>query len=95
MPTYEFACDPCTTIYRVRQGINDPHPVRCPKCAGSLRWVPSTPHLKLRNYTSPTQAKYDKLSESDEMKREKLLQQVYESIWMPSEVKHNPWDEHH
>ena len=26
--------------------------------------------------------------------REKELQRVFETIWMPAEIKHNPWEDH-
>jgi len=35
------------------------------------------------------------LSASDEIAKEKELQKVYETIWVPPEVKHSPWDEDH
>jgi len=43
----------------------------------------------------PTEAKYARLSESDEIAKEKELQKVYQTIWIPPEVKHSPWDDHH
>jgi hypothetical protein len=46
-------------------------------------------------HSSPTQAKYAKVSESDEIAKEKDLQKVYETIWIPPEVKHSPWDHDH
>ncbi|MGI9333570.1 MAG: hypothetical protein ACR2RL_10490 [Gammaproteobacteria bacterium] len=50
--------------------------------------------LNTKRFTSPTAAKYSKLSVSEEMAREKELQKVYETIWIPPEAKHSPWDEH-
>lgn len=93
MPTYEYVCDPCEIIYETMHGMNDPAPAMCPKCDGGLQRLISAPMLNTRNYTSPTQAKYAKLSESDELKKEKELQKVYETIWLPPEVKHDPWHE--
>ena len=95
MPTYEYACDPCLVIYRTRHGMNEQGPQACSKCQGPLRKVISAPNLNVRNYTSPTQARYANLSESDEIAKEKALQKVYETIWVPPEVKHSPWDEDH
>ena len=95
MPTYEYACDPCRVIYQTRHGINDPRPEKCPQCQGTLRKVLSAPSLNTQNHTSPTQAKYAKLSESDEIAKEKELQKVYRTIWIPPEVKHSPWDDDH
>lgn len=95
MPIYEYACDPCEILYQTKHGINDPRPEHCPKCKGALRKVLSAPSLNTRNHTSPTAAKYAKLSTSDEIAREKELQKVYKTIWVPPEVKHSPWDEDH
>lgn len=95
MPTYEYACDACCIAYQTSHAINDPRPERCPKCRGALRKVISAPGLNTRNHSSPTQAKYAKVSESEELAREKRLQKVYETVWMPPEVKHNPWDGDH
>ena len=92
MPFYEYACDACLIIYKTSHGINAPGPDKCPKCEGALRKVLSAPYLNTRNYSSPTEAKYANLSVSDEIAKEKELQKVYESIWIPPEVKHSPWD---
>lgn len=94
MPTYEYACDPCHTIYRTRHSINGPQPEACPTCHGALRKVISAPQLNIKRFTSPTEAKYSTLSESDEIKKEAELQKVYQTIWLPEEVKHSPWDRH-
>jgi len=94
MPTYEYACDPCLVIYQTRHSINGPRPQACPKCQGSLRKVISAPHLNIKGYSSPTEAKYANLSESDEIKKEQDLQKVYQTIWLPEDVKHSPWDRH-
>ena len=95
MPTYEYACDPCRVIYQARHGISDPRPAQCPKCNGALRKVLSAPGLNTRNHSSPTQAKYAKVSASEELAREKELQKVYETVWIPPEVKHDPWGRDH
>ncbi len=95
MPTYEYACDPCRTIYQTRHGMTESGPQRCPSCGGSLRKVVSAPSLNTGNHSSPTAAKYSRLSESDEVAREKDLQAVYQTIWIPPEVKHSPWDHDH
>ena len=95
MPIYEYACDPCLTIYETRHGINDARPDQCQKCAGALRKVLSAPSLNVRNYGGPTEAKYAKLSISDEIAKEQELQKVYQTVWIPPEVKHSPWDHDH
>lgn len=95
MPLYEYACDPCETIFKAMHGINAPRPETCPRCTGALRRVVSAPNLNLKRFTSPTEAKYANLSESDEVKIETQAQKVYNTIWMPEEVKHSPWDRDH
>jgi putative FmdB family regulatory protein len=94
MPVYEYECTPCRIIYQTRQGINDPPVTQCPTCGGEVQKLISAPNLNLKNYTSPTQAKYDKLSLSDEVKKEAILQKDYQTIWLPPPVKHNPWEGH-
>jgi len=83
MPTYEYACDPCRVIYQTRHGMNESGPAHCQNCKGNLRKVISAPSLNTKNHSSPTQAKYSKLSESDEIAKEKDLQKVYQTIWIP------------
>jgi len=95
VPFYEYACDPCLTIFKTQHKISEPGPSECPKCHGPLRKVISAPSLNTRRFTSPTEAKYANLSVSDEIKKEKELQKVYETIWIPPEVKHSPWDRDH
>ena len=95
MPTYEYACDPCRTIYQTRHGINDPRPEKCPSCDTALRKVLSAPSLNTGNHSSPTAAKYANLSVSDELAKEKDLQKIYQTVWLPPEVKHSPWDHKH
>ena len=90
MPTYEYACDPCRVVYQTWHGMSAPPPPHCPKCRGGLRKLLSAPSLNTRNYSSPTQAKYANVSPSEELAREKELQKVYETIWLPPEVKHGP-----
>jgi putative FmdB family regulatory protein len=95
MPTYEYACDPCRTIYQTKHGMNDAGLKTCPNCTGALRKVISAPSLNTGKHSSPTAAKYAKLSESDEVARENELQHIYRTIWVPPEVKHSPWDHDH
>ena len=94
MPTYEYACDPCHIIYQTRHAINAAPPDACPTCHGGLRKVISAPHLNTKRFSSPTEAKYSTLSESDEIRKEQHLQSVYQTIWLPEDVKHSPWDRH-
>ena len=93
MPTYEFACDPCRKLYVTDRGINDPRPTHCPSCSEPIYQVLSAPMLNTKNFMSPTAAKYANMSVSEEMAREKKLQHIYETIWIPPEAKHSPWEE--
>jgi putative FmdB family regulatory protein len=63
MPLYEYACDPCRVLYQTRHGMNDRGPETCARCAGALRRVFSPPHLNLDNFSSPTAAKYARMSD--------------------------------
>ena len=93
MPLYEYACDPCRVIYQVRHGMNDPPLERCERCGGRVTRLISAPYLNLDNFSSPTEAKYAKMTAREEVAREKELQKTYETIWLPPPVKHNPWEE--
>lgn len=37
MPTYEYACDHCSTRFERRQAITDEPLRRCPQCGGLVR----------------------------------------------------------
>lgn len=95
MPLYEYACDPCRIIYQTRHGINAPRPKSCNQCGADLRRVYSPPNLNIHNYGGPTEAKYANMSASEEIAKENELQKVYKTIWMPEDVKHSPWEDHH
>jgi putative FmdB family regulatory protein len=92
VPFYEYACDPCQVVYKTRHAVSEPGPDQCPRCSGGLRKVLAAPSLNTARYSSPTEARYANLSISDELKKEKALQSVYETIWLPEGVKHSPWD---
>ena len=95
MPTYEYRCEPCLTIYRTRHGMNEKPDLRCPNCDKPVDRMISAPNLSLGGYRGPTEAKYAKLSDRDEIAREKALQSEYRKVWLPPEVKHSPWDHDH
>jgi putative FmdB family regulatory protein len=92
MPVYEYACDPCRVVFEARQGLKDAPLQTCPRCQGSLRRVFSAPNLNRGNYSSPTEAKYARMSPREEVAREQELQKDYQRIWLPPPVKHAPWD---
>jgi putative FmdB family regulatory protein len=93
MPVYEYECEPCRVIYEVRQGMRDRPLETCPRCQGGVTRVMSAPNLNLRNFSSPTEARYAKLGAGEEIARERELQKGYERIWLPPPVKHDPWEE--
>ena len=92
MPVYEYECTPCLVVYEVLQGMDDPPPESCPKCGGSVTRLISAPRLNRHNFSSPTAAKYEKVSSRQEVAKEQELQKVYQRIWLPPPVKHSPWD---
>ena len=92
MPIYEYECTPCLVVYETMHGMNDPPPERCPKCGGPLHRNISAPRINRYNFSSPTEAKYAKVSEREEIAKEQGLQKVYERIWPPPPVQHSPWD---
>ena len=92
MPLYEYECAPCLIVYQTMHGMNDPAPDHCPKCGGPLRRLISAPRINRYNFTSPTEAKYAKLSAREEIAKEQELQKVYQRTWLPPPVKHSPWD---
>ncbi len=93
MPVYEYECPPCLIIYEVRQGMKDPPLETCPKCQGLVTRLISAPNINRYNFSSPTEAKYAKISLRDEVRREGELQKEYQKIWLPPPVKHSPWEE--
>jgi putative FmdB family regulatory protein len=93
MPVYEYECAPCHVVYEVRQGLNDTPLERCPRCGKGVSRLISAPNLNRGNHSSPTEAKYAKMSTREEIARERVLQRDYERIWLPPPVKHSPWEE--
>ena len=92
MPIYEYQCEPCRVIYEVRQALRDPPITECPRCRGAIARLISAPNLNRGNFSSPTEAKYARMSDREEIVRERELQKVYERVWLPPPVKHSPWD---
>jgi putative FmdB family regulatory protein len=71
MPLYEYECTPCLVVYETMHGMNDPAPDPCPKCGGSLHRRISAPRINRYNYSSPTEAKYAKVSAAKKSPRNK------------------------
>jgi putative FmdB family regulatory protein len=92
MPVYQYECTPCQVVYDVLHGMNDPPLEICPKCGGAVTRLISAPRLNRYNFSGPTEAKYARVSPREEVAKERELQRVYERIWLPPPVKHEPWD---
>ena len=93
MPVYEYECARCRVIYEVRQGMSDPPLATCLRCTQPVHRIISAPNLNRYNFSSPTEAKYAKVTPREEIAKERELQKGYERIWLPPPVKHNPWEE--
>jgi hypothetical protein len=65
---------------------------RCPKWDGSVSRLISAPKLNRYSYSSPTEAKYAKVYPEHEIAKEKVLQKVYQRVWLPPPVVHSPCD---
>jgi putative FmdB family regulatory protein len=92
MPIYEYECEPCRMIYEVRQSLRDPSLDDCPRCRGAVTRLISAPNLNLANFSSPTEARYARMSEQEEVARERVLQKDYQRIWLPPPVRHDPME---
>ena len=92
MPIYEYECHPCQVRYQMLHGMRETPLQTCPTCGGSVTRCISAPNLNRGNFSSPTPAKYAKMTSSEEVAREAELQKSYQTIWLPPPVKHNPWD---
>jgi putative FmdB family regulatory protein len=93
MPIYEYECTPCRIVYETRHSIEDPPLASCPRCRAPVSRLISAPNVNRGNWSSPTEAKYARMSPKEEMAREEVLQRDYQRIWLPPPVKHSPWDE--
>ena len=92
MPTYEYKCEPCRVIYQTMHGMNENPIQNCPTCEAPVTRLISAPSLNLKGFSSPTEAKYSKHTESEHVAMEKVLLKDYEKIWLPPFVKDNPYD---
>jgi putative FmdB family regulatory protein len=67
MPAYVYTCQSCQSQQEIRHGINDPPPTGCPACGGTLERVFTAPRISAGNYSSPTAARYRKMTPSEEV----------------------------
>jgi len=94
MPIYEYQCDDCREIHDVLQRLDDDPIEFCPTCGQVVRRLVSASNLNTGNYNSPTEAKYARISPTDEIAREKKLQRGYDTLRFPPGVKHDPEVDH-
>ena len=69
MPIYEYTCTACTSRVEITHRINDAPAARCSTCGGTLERVFTAPRLNLVNSSSPTAARYAKMSPAEEVNR--------------------------
>ncbi len=93
MPTYEYVCESCRLVHSVHHGMDERPAIVCAECDGETEKMISAPSLNVHNYTSPTQAKYARMSESEEIARENVLQKNYRTISLPKGVRHGKIDD--
>ena len=92
MPLYEYECAACRIVYERLQAIRDAPLATCPLCHGPVIRLLSASNLNLQAFSSPTAAKYARMSATEEAARETELQKSYRTIWLPPPVRHNPWE---
>ena len=91
MPTYEYGCHTCGLVFEVRHKMAESPLRACPKCGARTQRLISAPHLNRGGFSSPTAAKYAKVTPAEEIAREREVQKEYQTVRLPAEVKHNPW----
>src|SRR2546422_7907072 len=70
MPVYEYEWAHCRVIYEVREGMSDPPLAACPRCTEPVNRIISAPNLNRYNFSSPTEAKYAKVTPREEIAKE-------------------------
>ena len=48
MPLYEYECTKCGARLEIIQKLSDPPYSHCPKCAGAMRKLPSSPAIQFK-----------------------------------------------
>lgn len=48
MPIYEYKCNQCNERHEIIQGINDDPLTHCPKCAGEMKKLISSPAIQFK-----------------------------------------------
>ncbi len=67
MPIYQYVCKACDAPVEIRHGVGESSPRTCPACGGLLERVFTPPRLNVRNASSPTAAKYARMSAAEEV----------------------------
>ena len=93
MPVYEYECPSCRGVFEALQGLREAPIENCTRCGKKVYRILSAPNVNLGSVSSPTGARYARISVSDELGREKKLQKSYRTLRMPPGVKHNPWED--
>ena len=71
MPTYEYKCAECGAVFDALQLMSDPPLESCRECSSSsIRKTITAPMLNTIKSTSPTGAKYEKLTPKELMNKE-------------------------
>lgn len=91
MPIHEYACETCGGVHKIQHGFSENVHETCPRCNEPLKRIPSAPSLSLGRTSSPTQARYARLSSTEERAIEANLQRHYNNVPIPELVKHDPW----
>lgn len=66
MPKYDYRCLECGHTFEVSHGMNDDPPTVCVGCAaGPLQRLISAPRINSLQSTSPTGAKYERLTKQE------------------------------
>ncbi|MFQ5962299.1 MAG: FmdB family zinc ribbon protein [Candidatus Methylomirabilales bacterium] len=86
MPLYQYACQACGVEVEVRHRMSESPPGQCAACGGMLERVFTAPRLSFGSHSSPTAAKYAKMTAAEEVAHE---QADFESLRLSQGGKSN------
>ena len=69
MPAYDYACETCGAVVELRHSVNESPSATCTACGGQLRRLLTVPRVNVGNRSSPTAARYAKLTQGEEVAR--------------------------
>ena len=88
MPTYEYACDSCCTIYQTPQhGINAAKLAECPQCKLPLRRLMATPNPGAPPRLDASEGGYPNPRLRPNSGDGGDVDRIYKTIWLPGETK--------